>query len=72
MKKVFESYKDKFEFGKYKGKSLHYVLNTAPDYLDWALENKVIDITNTNILSECQEGVSIYKEYIKELKVNRL
>ena len=44
MTQIITSYEDTFTFGKYKGKSFDKLLIENPSYIEWCLENKVLDI----------------------------
>lgn len=36
---------DTFTFGKYKGQSLQYVIDTDPGYINWIEDNEVVGFT---------------------------
>lgn len=50
MTQIIKTYKDKISFGKYKGELFEQVLTKDINYIDWCLENKVLDIQNEDII----------------------
>lgn len=48
---------DKLSFGKYKGKTIEYVLNENPSYILW-LDREQIVYLPTPIISEAEEKLS--------------
>lgn len=56
---------DKLSFGKYKGKTIEYVLNENPSYILW-LDREQIVYLPTPVISEAEEKLSHKRHGHKE------
>lgn len=61
FKQKFQFPSDTFDYGKYRGKSIDYILNNDRAYLDWSLSN---GLNISDIVKDHINGIVSYKEKI--------
>lgn len=50
---------DVLTFGKHKGKTVEYVIEHYPKYVNWCLDNEIFDLTS--------KGHDLLEEYLNDL-----
>ena len=59
---IFHSFFDEFTFGKFNGRTLNEVIECAPAYIQWCIDNDIIDI-NKKISDRFDRKLETYLKF---------